>query len=60
MHHLYQRRGELADERVIYVRSGELCNPGGIAKHLDSKPGMTRLWPYGHRGRGAHKEEQKS
>lgn len=41
---------KLADEREIYVRSGQLCNPGGVASHLKFETWhMTRLWEYGHR-----------
>jgi hypothetical protein len=40
----------LADARGIYVRSGQLCNPGGISKHLSFDTWqMQRLWSQGHR-----------
>ena len=40
----------LADKHSIYVRSGGLCNPGGIATHLALKPWeMKRAWSAGHR-----------
>lgn len=46
---------KLADKREIFVRSGQLCNPGGIARHLEFETWhMTRLWSYGHRCGGAH------
>jgi molybdenum cofactor sulfurtransferase len=45
----------LANEVDIYVRSGQLCNPGGIAGNLGFETWhMTRLWSYGHRYGGAH------
>jgi molybdenum cofactor sulfurtransferase len=45
----------LANERKIYVRSGQLCNPGGIASHLvmDSWHSK-RLIGRGHRCGSAH------
>ena len=40
----------LADERGIYLRSGGLCNPGGIATYLDWKPWeMRAAYAAGHR-----------
>lgn len=46
----YTEVERLADEHSIYVRSGGLCNPGGIATHLGLKPWeMKRAWSAGHR-----------
>ncbi|KAL3422700.1 molybdenum cofactor sulfurase [Phlyctema vagabunda] len=40
----------LANRKKIYVRSGTLCNPGGIATHLGYGGWQTmRLWEDGHR-----------
>ena len=39
-----------ADERGIYVRSGSLCNPGGVATYLDWSPmEMRAAFAAGHR-----------
>ncbi len=39
-----------ANKKNIYVRSGQLCNPGGIGMHLGlEKWHIQRLWAYGHR-----------
>jgi molybdenum cofactor sulfurtransferase len=39
-----------ANRREIYVRSGQLCNPGGIGMHLGmEKWHFQRLWQYGYR-----------
>lgn len=41
---------EEADMRDIYLRSGGLCNPGGIATYLNLKPWeFKRSWSAGHR-----------
>lgn len=41
---------EAADERQIYVRSGSLCNPGGVATYLDWSPAeMRAAYAAGHR-----------
>lgn len=41
---------EAADERQIYVRSGSLCNPGGVATYLDWSPmEMRAAYAAGHR-----------
>lgn len=43
---------KLADENDIFVRSGQLCNPGGIATHLGyEKWHIQRLWSHGRRRR---------
>jgi len=40
----------LADSQGIYLRSGGLCNPGGIASHLHLEPWeMKRAYAAGHR-----------
>lgn len=40
----------LADAQGIYVRSGGMCNPGGIATYLDLAPWeMKRAYSAGHR-----------
>jgi molybdenum cofactor sulfurtransferase len=45
----------LADERKIYVRSGQLCNPGGIASNLGYDTWhLKRLVANGHRCGAAH------
>ncbi|PMD32101.1 PLP-dependent transferase [Hyaloscypha variabilis F] len=45
----------LADERKIYVRSGQLCNPGGIASNLGYNTWhLKRLVANGHRCGAAH------
>lgn len=45
----------LADERKIYVRSGQLCNPGGIASSLGYDTWhLKRLVANGHRCGAAH------
>lgn len=45
-----------SNARGIYVRSGGLCNPGGVETHCDVRPWeMRRAWSAGHRcgnGRG--------
>ena len=41
---------EAADDRNIYVRSGSLCNPGGVATYLDWSPAeMRAAYAAGHR-----------
>lgn len=41
---------EAADDRKIYVRSGSLCNPGGMAAYLDWSPAeMRTAYASGHR-----------
>lgn len=41
---------EAADDRNIYVRSGSLCNPGGIATYLEWSPAeMKAAYQAGHR-----------
>lgn len=41
---------QLANERQIYLRSGGLCNPGGIASHMKVEPWQfKRAWSAGHR-----------
>lgn len=41
---------EAADERNIYVRSGSLCNPGGVAAYLGWSPAeMKAAYAAGHR-----------
>lgn len=41
---------EAADERQIYVRSGSLCNPGGVATYLEWSPAeMRAAYANGHR-----------
>ncbi|KJY00375.1 hypothetical protein TI39_contig332g00018 [Zymoseptoria brevis] len=41
---------EAADERNIYVRSGSLCNPGGVATYLNWSPAeMRAAFASGHR-----------
>jgi molybdenum cofactor sulfurtransferase len=41
---------EAADERQIYVRSGSLCNPGGVATYLEWSPAeMRAAYAGGHR-----------
>lgn len=45
---------KLGNERHIYVRAGQLCNPGGIATHLGFDTWhMKCLYEYGHRCGGA-------
>ncbi len=45
----------LANKRKIYVRAGQLCNPGGIATHLRMEDWhLKRLWSEGHRCGAAH------
>lgn len=40
----------LANEKQIYLRSGGLCNPGGIASHLRVEPWQfKRAWSSGYR-----------
>jgi molybdenum cofactor sulfurtransferase len=40
----------LANERKIFVRAGQMCNPGGIASHLGFEGWhIKRLWSDGHR-----------
>jgi len=44
----------LANDKHIYVRAGQLCNPGGIATHLGFDTWhMKALYEYGHRCGGA-------
>ena len=39
-----------ANRKNIFVRSGQLCNPGGIAMYLGlERWHVQRLWAYGHR-----------
>lgn len=46
----YEEVEEAADERSIYVRSGSLCNPGGMASYLDWSPSeMKAAYAAGHR-----------
>ena len=46
----YSHVESLADKHGVYVRSGGLCNPGGIATYLGLKPWeMKRAWSAGHR-----------
>ena len=46
----YEEVEEAADERNIYVRSGSLCNPGGMATYLQwSPPEMRAAYAAGHR-----------
>ncbi|KAL1306208.1 hypothetical protein AAFC00_004305 [Neodothiora populina] len=41
---------EAADDRNIYVRSGSLCNPGGVASYLNWTPAeMRAAFQAGHR-----------
>ncbi|KXT15792.1 hypothetical protein AC579_6256 [Pseudocercospora musae] len=41
---------EAADERSIFVRSGSLCNPGGVATYLNWSPAeMKAAYAAGHR-----------
>jgi molybdenum cofactor sulfurtransferase len=41
---------QLANDRNIYLRSGGLCNAGGIASHLQVEPWQfKRAWSAGHR-----------
>ncbi|USW48160.1 Putative aminotransferase class V domain, pyridoxal phosphate-dependent transferase, major [Septoria linicola] len=41
---------EAADERNIYIRSGSLCNPGGVATYLNWTPAeMKAAFAAGHR-----------
>lgn len=41
---------EAADERNIYIRSGSLCNPGGMATYLEWSPAeMKAAYAAGHR-----------
>ncbi|KAI6792944.1 PLP-dependent transferase [Hortaea werneckii] len=41
---------EAADERNIYIRSGSLCNPGGVATYLEWSPAeMKAAYAAGHR-----------
>lgn len=41
---------EAADDRGIYVRSGSLCNPGGVATYLNWSPAeMKAAYAAGHR-----------
>lgn len=41
---------EAADDRNIYVRSGSLCNPGGVASYLNWSPAeMKAAYAAGHR-----------
>ena len=46
----YEEVEEAADRRGIYVRSGSLCNPGGVAKYLKWTPNdMRAAFATGHR-----------
>lgn len=46
----YEHVEEAADERNIYVRSGSLCNPGGMASYLGWGPAeMRAAYAAGHR-----------
>jgi molybdenum cofactor sulfurtransferase len=46
----YEDVEEAADERNIFVRSGSLCNPGGMATYLQwSPPEMRAAYAAGHR-----------
>ena len=46
----YEEVEEAADERSIYVRSGSLCNPGGMASYLGWSPSeMRAAYAAGHR-----------
>lgn len=46
----YSEIERVADEHAIHIRSGGLCNPGGIATHLSLRPWeMKRAWSSGHR-----------
>ena len=46
----YEDVEEAADERNIFVRSGSLCNPGGMATYLGwSAPEMRAAYAAGHR-----------
>lgn len=46
----YEEVEEAADERNIFVRSGSLCNPGGMATYLGwSAPEMRAAYAAGHR-----------
>lgn len=46
----YEEVEEAADERNIYVRSGSLCNPGGVATYLQWSPmEMKAAYAAGHR-----------
>lgn len=46
----YEEVEEAADERNIFVRSGSLCNPGGMATYLGWSPAeMRAAYAAGHR-----------
>ena len=46
----YEDVEEAADERNIFVRSGSLCNPGGVATYLGWSPAeMRAAYAAGHR-----------
>jgi len=46
----FQEVEEAADDRNIYVRSGSLCNPGGVATYLQWSPAeMKAAYSAGHR-----------
>ena len=46
----YEEVEEAADERNIFVRSGSLCNPGGMASYLNWSPAeMRAAYAAGHR-----------
>ena len=46
----YEDVEEAADERSIFVRSGSMCNPGGVANYLDwSAVEMKAAYAAGHR-----------
>lgn len=46
----YSMVEQLANDRNIYLRSGGLCNAGGIASHLNVEPWQfKRAWSAGHK-----------
>lgn len=46
----YEEVEEAADERNIFIRSGSLCNPGGMASYLGWSPAeMRAAYASGHR-----------
>lgn len=46
----YEEVEEAADDRNIFVRSGSLCNPGGVATYLNWSPAeMKAAFAAGHR-----------
>lgn len=47
---VYEEVEKAADMRQMYVRSGNLCNPGGVATYLEWTPQhMRRAYEAGHR-----------